>query len=160
MLSTTFPTRHHTKFLFHIVIILLICSTKTNTYELDRAYTYTYESEVHLGHGGPTLTLNKMPTTIYSTKSIVYLEVRSIRSSSIVEFAARIDKLDVSSGLLNTETVEAILNKEFVFEFEKSKGQVLDTAFEDDDLPGSIIFKKSLIDHLDYDLSKVGGLFY
>lgn len=130
------------------------CYSSTN-----KAYVYKYESFVEIAYSqGEKFTLKQLPIN-YKIEANVYLEVSKISEENgvVVEFIAKLD--DISNGLYSDKTVEAIKNEHFMFEFDPKNGRVLGLGFSENDTPGSILLKKSFIDHFNFESSSKVEIF-
>lgn len=125
----------------------------------NKAYVYKYESFVEIAYSqGEKFALKQLPIN-YKIEANVYLEVSKIseENDGVVEFIAKLD--DVSNGLYSDKTVEAIKNEPFMFEFDPKNGRVSGLRFSENDTPGSILLKKSFIDHFNFESSSKVDIF-
>lgn len=134
-----------------LTLILLFNGSPLNAYELKKSYLYEYTSNVDLGYSKHIkYGLNKVPFS-YDFKADFKLEVKK-NDGSIVEFVAKIENGDGIKKLkfYSEDTIDALLNEAFGFEFDKTNGEVLSLSFSSRETQGSRLFKKSFVDHFNY----------
>jgi len=135
-----------------IMICLMVHHvSQVSPYKPDKLYFYNYESQVHV-----FAPRNRTWPTNFTLSSSLAIKVARTANSSVDLFKLKFLELDLTEAVsfgFTAQTLKAIQESIFSFEWDNEKYSVLSIQFSEKETRGSILFKKGLIDLFNVNLN-------